>query len=55
MPYTAKQNRVFRAIAHGFKPSKGSLKSISQAEAKKMAAEGVKRSVSTARGARRKA
>ncbi len=45
MPYTAKQNRVFRAIAHGWRPRKGSLASISQGEAAKMADEGVKRNV----------
>lgn len=45
MPYTEKQNRVFRAIAHGWHPRKGSLKSISQGEAAKMAAEGIKRDV----------
>lgn len=43
MPYTKKQNKVFRAIEHGWKPDKGSLASISQSEAAKMAAEGVKR------------
>lgn len=42
MPYTRKQNKVFRAIAHGWHPNKGSLASISQGEAAKMAAEGVK-------------
>ena len=42
MPYTEKQHRVFQAIAHGWKPNKGSLASISQSEAKKMAGEGVK-------------
>jgi len=42
MPYTAKQNRIFRAIEHGWHPRKGSLASISQGEAAKMADEGVK-------------
>ena len=42
MPYTAKQNRIFRAIEHGWRPRKGSLASISQGEAAKMADEGVK-------------
>lgn len=49
MPYTAKQNRVFRAISHGWHPNKGSLASISREEATKMASEGVKQSVSGAR------
>jgi len=42
MPWSKKQNKVFRAIAHGWHPDKGSLASISQSEAAKMAAEGVK-------------
>jgi len=43
VPYTKKQNRVFRAIEHGWQPKKGSLASISQSEAAKMASEGIKR------------
>lgn len=43
MPYSKRQNRTFRAIAHGWRPDKPSLASISQSEAAKMAAEGVKR------------
>lgn len=42
MPWSAKQERVWQAIAHGWKPDKGSLSHISQEKAKKMAAEGVK-------------
>lgn len=53
MPYTAKQNRVFRAISHGWKPKKGSLKTISQGEAEKMASEGIKKRVSTYRALKR--
>lgn len=49
MPYTEKQNRVFRAIAHGWHPDKGSLANISQDEASKMASEGVKHSVAQAK------
>lgn len=49
MPYTAKQHRVFQAIAHGWKPRSGSLSSISESEAEKMADEGIKRTVSSAR------
>lgn len=48
MPYTEKQHRVFQAIAHGWNPKKGSLASISQSEAKKMAGEGVKSEVAAA-------
>ncbi len=49
MPYSKKQNKVFRAIAHGWHPDKGSLASISQGEASKMAAEGVKGGVNEAK------
>lgn len=49
MPYTEKQNRVFRAIEHGWHPDKGSLASISQDEAAKMASEGIKRGVEHAK------
>jgi hypothetical protein len=41
MPYTEKQHRFFQAIAHGFKPDR--VKGPSREEAKKMAAEGVKK------------
>lgn len=42
MPWTEKQHNTFEAIAHGWKPKKGSLKSISKDKAAKMAAEGIK-------------
>lgn len=42
MPYTAKQHRLFEAAAHSPKVAKKS--GISQAKAKKMASEGVKKS-----------
>jgi len=45
MPWSKKQHAVFAAIAHGWKPKKGSLKSISRSEAQKMASEGVRRGV----------
>jgi hypothetical protein len=43
MPYTEKQNRLFRAAAHD--PSIAKKHGLSQSEAKKMAAEGVKKKV----------
>ncbi len=52
MPFTSKQNRVFRAIAHGFKPKKKGLRSISQSQARDMAAEGIKKDVGRARRSR---
>lgn len=36
MPYTAKQEKFFQAVAHGMKPRNSSL---SQEKAKKLAAE----------------
>lgn len=41
MPYTEKQNRLFRAAAHNPKIAKAH--GLSQAEASKMASEGVKK------------
>lgn len=41
MPYTAKQNRLFRAIAHGWTPPASSGIKISKADASKMASEGI--------------
>lgn len=41
MPYTKKQNRMFQAAAHN--PAFAKKVGISVAEAKRMAAEGVKR------------
>ena len=40
MPYTAKQNKLFRAAEHNAKIAKSA--GIPQATAKKLAAEGVK-------------
>lgn len=40
MPYTAKQNKLFRAAAHDLKIAKSS--GIPMATAKKLASEGVK-------------
>lgn len=42
MPWSAKQNKLFRAIANGWTPPKGSGISISQSDAERMAAEGIK-------------
>ena len=46
MPYSAKQNKVFRALEHGWDPPEeaglGSLEKLGQAKLKKMAHEGVK-------------
>lgn len=42
MPYTEKQNHLFRAIEHGWTPPKRSGIDISREEATKMAHEGVK-------------
>lgn len=42
MPYTEKQNKLFRAAAHDPKIAKSA--GIPQSTARKMAAEGVKRS-----------
>lgn len=42
MPYTAKQNKLFRAAEHNPKIAKSA--GIPQATAKKLAAQGVKRS-----------
>ena len=42
MPYSKKQNKLFRAIEHGWHPPASSKINISQADAAKMAAEGVK-------------
>lgn len=42
MPWTRKQHRLFAAIAHGWKPPAESGIKISQHDAAKMAAEGVK-------------
>lgn len=41
MPYTEKQHRLFQAAAHN--PAIAKKHGISQAEAKKMAGEGVKK------------
>lgn len=41
MPYTEKQHRLFQAAAHN--PAIAKKTGISQAEAKKMAAKGVKK------------
>lgn len=43
MPWSPKFAKALRAIAHGWKPKKGSLKKISQAKAAAMAVEGVKK------------
>lgn len=43
MPWTAKQHRLFEAIAHGAKPTTAAGARLSQADAAKMASEGVKR------------
>lgn len=43
MPWTRKQHRLFAAIAHGWKPPAESGIKISQHDAAKMAAEGVKK------------
>jgi hypothetical protein len=46
MPWTAKQVHTFRALEHGWKPSKGSLGDLASLGAKKlgeMADEGVKK------------
>jgi hypothetical protein len=40
MPYTAKQNRLFQAAAHD--PAVAKRVGIAQADAKRMASEGVK-------------
>lgn len=40
MPYSAKQNRLFRAAAHDSKIAKGH--GLSQATASRLAAEGIK-------------
>lgn len=49
MPYTEKQNKVFRAIEHGWtppnKPNLRGLRNLSRGKAKKMAHEGIKRSM----------
>jgi hypothetical protein len=39
MPYTAKQAKFFRAVAHGFKPDDPNLGSLSQSKAKELSAE----------------
>lgn len=44
MPYTAKQNHLFRAIEHGWTPPAKSGIHISRKDATKMAHEGVKES-----------
>lgn len=49
MPYTAKQNKLFRAAAHDSKIAKAH--GMGQAEAKRMAAEGVKKAPGKARSA----
>lgn len=43
MPYTAKQHRLFEAVAHGWEPPAKSGIKIDRATAARMAAEGVKR------------
>lgn len=42
MPWSVGQNRVFKAIQHGFKPTSPSLSKITPAQAGRMAAEGVR-------------
>lgn len=42
MPFTAKQNKVWRAIEHGWNPPGKKFAGVSRAEATKMAHEGVK-------------
>lgn len=49
MPYTAKQNRLFQAAAHDPKIAKAH--GMSQADAKRMAAEGVKKAPAKAHSA----
>lgn len=49
MPWTAKQNKVWRAIEHGWNPPGNQFSGITPAKAKIMAHEGIKASVSTAR------
>ena len=48
MPYTEKQNKTFRAIAHGWTPPNKKnlrgLRSLSREKARKMSHEGIKRS-----------
>lgn len=36
MPYTEKAQKLFRAVAHGFKPSKGSAAKMTQPVGKKL-------------------
>lgn len=49
MPWTEKQNKVFRAIEHGWKPPNtkklNGLRKLSPTKAGKMAHEGIKRSI----------
>ena len=45
MPYTADQNKTFRALEHGWKPKSGKLASLvalGREKLRKMAHEGIK-------------
>lgn len=42
MPFTPKQNHLFRAISHGWKPPESSGIKIDKSDATRMAHEGVK-------------
>lgn len=50
MPWTPEQNKVWRAIEHGWKPPAGKFEDVTPEKAKKMAHEGVKASQAKNRG-----